>query len=329
MRRALLLAPACLVPACLVPACLIPAAHAATLRPMTTLSAPVVRLSDLFDDAGPNAARVLGPAPRPGERIVVPAAQLAAIARQFGVDWRPGSAGERAVLDQPGRSLPRDILLEALRPALAHAGAGQDLDIELTSFDAPMIPLLARPAASVEQLDYAAGSADFVAALLVGGPGMPPLRFSVAGRLERLIDTLVPLRNLPAGAAVHADDLAPARRRAGLVRGEPVHALAEVAGRVLRRPLAEGQPLLAGDLARPASVSKGARVVMELRVPGMAITAQGVALDSGALGERIAVLNPASQLIVAGEITGPDRIAVQPDAPPRPAAAAEAQVAAR
>ncbi len=47
--------------------------RAATLRPMTTLSAPVVLLGDLFDDAGANAARVLGPAPRPGQRIVVEA----------------------------------------------------------------------------------------------------------------------------------------------------------------------------------------------------------------------------------------------------------------
>ncbi len=72
-------------------------AMAASLRPLTTLAAPVVRLSDLFDDAGPDSARVLGTAPVPGARIVVEAAQLAAIARQFGVDWRPSSASDRAV----------------------------------------------------------------------------------------------------------------------------------------------------------------------------------------------------------------------------------------
>ena len=63
-------------------------AQAATLRAMTTLHASVVRLSDLFDDAGANADRVLGPGPGAGGRIVVEAAQLGAIARQFGVDWR-------------------------------------------------------------------------------------------------------------------------------------------------------------------------------------------------------------------------------------------------
>jgi flagella basal body P-ring formation protein FlgA len=80
---------------------------AATLRTMTTLHASVVRLSDLFDDAGANADRVLGPGPGAGGRIVVEAAQLGAIARQFGVDWRPGSSADRAVLDRPGRPMRR------------------------------------------------------------------------------------------------------------------------------------------------------------------------------------------------------------------------------
>src|SRR5271154_2790337 len=87
------------------------AAQAATLRPLTTLAAPVVRLCDLFDDAGPHADRVLGPGPAPGGRIVIEAAQLAAIARQFGVDWRPGSPVDRAVLERPGELLPRDEVM--------------------------------------------------------------------------------------------------------------------------------------------------------------------------------------------------------------------------
>src|SRR5689334_10184716 len=81
-------------------------AEAARLRPMTTLTSPMVRLSDLFDDAGPEADRVLGPGPAPGGRIVVEAAQLGWIARQFGADWRPASPADRAILDRPGRVLP-------------------------------------------------------------------------------------------------------------------------------------------------------------------------------------------------------------------------------
>src|SRR5690349_8906480 len=95
--------------------CLGSTTQAATLRSMTTLHAPTVRLSDLFDDAGANADRVLGPGPAAGGRIVVEAAQLRAIARQFGVEWRPASSADRAVLDRPGRPLRRDDVLDAVR----------------------------------------------------------------------------------------------------------------------------------------------------------------------------------------------------------------------
>ncbi|MBC7801400.1 MAG: flagella basal body P-ring formation protein FlgA, partial [Gemmatimonadaceae bacterium] len=81
--------------------CAMPAS-AATLRPFTTLTGPVVTLADLFDGAGD---RALGPSPAPGARITVEARQLDAIARQFGVDWRSTGAGDRVVLDRPGRAL--------------------------------------------------------------------------------------------------------------------------------------------------------------------------------------------------------------------------------
>jgi flagellar basal body P-ring formation protein FlgA len=122
-------------------------ANAATLRTMTMLHAPVVRLSDLFDDAGANADRVLGPGPGAGGRIVVEAAQLGAIARQFGVDWRPASSADRAVLDRAGRPLRRDDVVDAVRGALIAGGASTDCDVELTGFNPPLVPEDADPPA--------------------------------------------------------------------------------------------------------------------------------------------------------------------------------------
>jgi len=117
-------------------------AEPATLRSATTLQQPQVRISDLFDDAGPEAERVLGPGPSPGGRIVVEAAQAAAIARQFGVAWRPASSADRVVIDRPGRLLAREDLLGALRSALLGAGA-QDAfeDALLGRQAAPQFPV--------------------------------------------------------------------------------------------------------------------------------------------------------------------------------------------
>src|SRR5580658_114020 len=94
--------------------CLIPSANAAVLKTRTTLHGPEVYLRDLFEDAGANADRLLGPGPGPGGRIVVEARQLKAIARQYEVDWHPVSAADRAVLEWPGRPLKREEALAAV-----------------------------------------------------------------------------------------------------------------------------------------------------------------------------------------------------------------------
>src|ERR1700704_2347662 len=83
-------------------------AEAATLRSMTTLHGPTVYLRDLFDDAGPNADRELGPGPEPGGRIRLEAAQLNAIARQYNVAWRSVSSADRAVLEWPGHPMRKE-----------------------------------------------------------------------------------------------------------------------------------------------------------------------------------------------------------------------------
>ena len=63
-------------------------------------------------------------------------------------------------------------------------------------------------------------------------------------------------------------------------------------------------------------VAKGATVLMVLDSPGIALTAQGQAMETGAIGERIRVMNPTSRAVVEAEVIGADRVRVAPDAVP-------------
>ena len=295
------------------------AAEAATLRPLTTLKAPVVRLSDLFDDAGPLAGHVLGPAPAPGERIVVGARQLAAIARMFGVAWQPQSGADAAVLERPGRVLPRAMVLDALRAALGGIGAPADYDVHLPGFVAPMVSQQGHLEVSVEQLDYNADSARFSATLIVIAEGMAPLRLRVAGRADEMAELPVPTHRLPAGSVPRAEDLALVRVRVGALHGPVAHSPAEVIGMTLRRPAEPRAPLPLADLARAGTVEKGTPVVLQVETGGLSATTQGIALATGAPGERIPVLNPLSRMVVQGEVLPSGVIAVAPGSMPAPA----------
>jgi flagellar basal body P-ring formation protein FlgA len=291
-------------------------AHAAMLRPLTTLDGDVVHLSDLFDGAGSGAARVLGPAPAPGGRIVVAAPQLAAIARQFGIDWTPPSPSARAVLERLGRAMPRETLMRALRTALAGAGAGEDLDIDLGAFTAPMIPPGATAEANVEQLDWDAASGRFTGLLAINADGMTPQRLRVSGIAQEMATLPVPVRRLNPGHVVRAEDLRLARVRAGLAGGEVVHAQVEAIGMTLRRQAIAGQPITTGDLQPTPMVAKRARVTMRLSAPGLSLVAMGQALDAGSQGEQIRVVNIASHAVVAALVVGPDEVRVLPGSQP-------------
>jgi flagellar basal body P-ring formation protein FlgA len=296
--------------------CLGSTTQAATLRTMTTLHAPTVRLSDLFDDAGANADRVLGPGPGAGGRIVVEAAQLRAIARQFGVDWRPASSADRAVLDRPGRPLRRDDVLDAVRSALLAGGASADCDIELAGFTPPLVPFEADPRPVVSDLDYDPNAGRFSAVLSVTGEAMEPIHVRIAGRVDETLELPVTAARLLAGSVLRAEDLHMARVHTTLLRGEIVHRVADAIGMQARRQIAVGQPLAVAELVRPTMVQKGANVQMLLDSPGIVLTAQGQAMEAGAIGERIRVVNPVSHAAVEATVIGPDRVRVAPNGVP-------------
>jgi flagellar basal body P-ring formation protein FlgA len=285
---------------------------AATLRTMTTLHGPVVYLRDLFDDAGANADRALGPGPGPGGRIVVEAAQLDAIARQFRVDWRTSSKADRAVLQWPGSPLPHADAVAAVRAALVAAGASEECEVQLPGFSPPVVPLGATSRVEVSQLDYDRSSGRFTAALNVLAEGMDPINTRLTGRADDTISLPVATMRLPAGTVLSPEDLHIARIHTSLVHGEVVRSLPQAMGMQLKRQLAPGQPLATAELAPPTMVQRGATVEMQLNAPGLSLVGKGVALEAGAEGERIRVQNPSSHSVVEAEVAGPGLVRVMP-----------------
>ena len=319
MKRVLILAGVCMASP----------AHAATLRMMTTLDGPRVYLRDLFDDAGPNADRVLGPGPAPGARIVVEARQLKAIANQFGVDWRPASGSDRAILEWPGRPLRKEEVIGAIRSALMGQGAAVDCDIEVPGFQAPLVPVSGASAPMVTQLDYDRDQGRFVAILSVTGPGMEPIAVRASGQVSDVIEVPVAVARLPAGAIPRPDDVRMARVHVATINGEVAHDPRAVIGMQLKRQIPPGVPIAIADLTRPTEVTRGTPVRLRLEAEGLSLAGEGMALESGSSGERIKVRNISSQAVIEVVVTGPGEARVLPGTAPITAQARLGQTAER
>jgi flagellar basal body P-ring formation protein FlgA len=291
-------------------------AEAATLKPMTTLHAPVVRVKDLFRDAGAEANRVLGPGPGPGGRIVVEAAQLAYIARRYDVDWHPEGPGDRAILDRPGRPLSLKEIMAPLRASLLIAGAAANCDIDLAPFTPPLVPPEGGFSAAMTGLQYDGQSGRFTALLTISGATMDDITVNLAGRAEATMEVPVAAGRLAAGTVITASDLRMARLRASEVTRDIARNIQDAIGLELRDQIADGHPLPRAELERPLLVTKGARVVMLLDSPGIALTAEGKALDDGSEGDQVRVQNPVSHAIVQARVLADGRVRVDPDALP-------------
>ncbi len=212
--------------------------------------------------------------------------------------------------------MQRETVLDAMRAALQAAGASDDCEIELPGFSAPLVPAEAEVHAVATQLDYDSGSGRFTAILTLTSAVMDPINLRVAGRADDTMELPVASARLPAGAVLRQADVHMARIRVALLRGEVAHAPSEAVGMQLRHATRPGQPLMLSDLERPALVERGSRVEMRLDAGGLAVVAQGSALESGATGERIRVMNPASRAVIEAVVTGPGQVRVAPDSLP-------------
>lgn len=279
-------------------------------RSLAVVEEGVVRLGDLFDGLGPRGATVLGPAPAPGQRQVVEAPQLAAIARSYGVAWRPIVGGERVVIERPGRPVERAEVLELLREALATRGLDTDSELDLQGFTPPLVPSSAFLQMAIEQAGLDSTGTRFAATLALAAEDMPTQRIRLTGRVVRMVEQVVAARRLPAGEVLGRSDVRVLRVPASSFRPGAVQRAELALGQVLRRPAMMEQPILAADLAAPVAIEKGANVTMVYEAPGIALTAQGRAMESAGRGGTLPVMNLGSRIVVEAQAIGPGRVRV-------------------
>lgn len=287
-------------------------------RSVVSIDRSSVTLGDLFSGLGSEAGRIIGPAPAPGRRIDVQARQLGAIARQFGVPWHLSeeAGSPEVVILRQGRAMPRKIVTAALQAPLAAAGAPVHAAISITPAELPMIPPHAAAHVVPLNVSYDAGSGQFTAALLISAPTMRSTQVRISGYAQPSRLAVVAAHALTPGEVITRKDVA--------LRRMPVHALspnapsgiADVIGLEAKRAVAEGAALNTKDLTHPRLVARGSTVRLDLTVPGLTVSAQGIALGSGTAGAVVPVLNPASHLVVQAIVDGPDHAHVVPGSRP-------------
>jgi flagella basal body P-ring formation protein FlgA len=315
MARNLIGAGAMALAAALLAATLRPA-DAAELRPSLKLSvevvADVVTVGDFFENAGDVAEKPLFRAPDIGTTGTVPAWKVLELARAAGLT----QAESAAVAEVPVTRLGREIGAMEVSKLIAAEGARQTLgdpaDLKVT-FEQPFEPRQAdtrsRTPVRIANLAWVSQTGRFEALVTVD-KGASIERVRVRGDMSETADVLTLVRPLNRGEIVTKDDVQVERQPKRVVGAFRAVDPNEIVGLAAKRQLRPGQPVVPSDFNRPLLVNRGETVLIVYESPGLVLSARGQALESGAKGDLVPVINPQSKRIVHGSVAGPGRVLV-------------------
>jgi flagella basal body P-ring formation protein FlgA len=277
----------------------------------TDVEGPYITLGDLFTGVGDRAAVPVARSPQAGRTAILDADWLARTALANDLDWHPQGSFVQAVVTRPGTTVPTEDILAALRQTLKRHGAPENGEITLSTAqraltipsDAPM-----DIGVSEDQYDPSTGRFSAMVEAPAGSPDAEHLRLS--GRIIDTREVPVPLRRLSRTEVIDARDIEYIRMRVDRLPKDAVMDAERLIGKSPRTFLRDGEPVRISNVVNPTVVEKGALVTMELRMPGIALTTQGRAVEAAGQGDTLRVTNTASNQVVLATVAGPNRVIV-------------------
>lgn len=288
---------------------------APTLRASVTVTSDVVRIGDLIDNAGSAALIPVYRSPDLGTTGALPVAQVLSVLRAKQVIGVMTGDIKEVQVTRLARTLASKDIENAVAAALERRfGLGEAANITVTldrsvaemRLDASNTGAL-QPAAT--RYDARSGRFDIVFEIANdSNPAPTKLRFT--GTAIETVEVAVLTRDIDRADLLKSSDLSLERRPKAEVAGEPA-ARDRSIGMQLRRPMRAGTPIRLADIVKPDFVVRDQAVTIIYQVPGLYLTTRGKAVESGAEGDIVSVLNLQSKRTLTGVVTGRGQITVQ------------------
>ena len=288
-----------------------PALADPTLNPSVTITGDVIRIGDLFAGAGAGAQDTVAAAPALGQRVTYKATWLAAVAQEHHLSWTPGSDFDQVSVERANRAITADTIAARLIGEVVTGPDSMNADIQL---DNPglrfVVPAEASDSIAVDGLNLDTRSGRF--SVFVSAPAGAPdaQRQRVTGRVIYKVELSVPNRAVQMGEVLRAADVESIKLPRDRVATDAIVDANQLIGKSARHALRAEQPVRLGDVQAPVLVHKGDLVEIDISTETMQLSAQGKAMDDGALGVGIRVANTKSNRVIDATVTGSNRVTV-------------------
>ncbi|MBR0811821.1 MULTISPECIES: flagellar basal body P-ring formation chaperone FlgA [Bradyrhizobium] len=318
-----------------------------TLRASVTVTSDVVRVGDLIDNAGSAALIPVYRSPDLGTTGTLTTAQVLSVLRAKQVIGVMTGDVREVQVTRLARTLASKDIEAAVGAALERRfGLGAAANITVT-FDRGVaeMRLDASNTGALQPVAtrYDARSGRFDIAFEIANDNNPaPTKLRFAGTAIETVEVAVLTRDIDRADLLKSSDISLERRPKAEVTGEPASRDRSI-GMQLRRPMRAGMPIRIADIVKPDFVVRDQAVTIIYQVPGVYLTTRGKAIESGAEGDSVSVINLQSKRTLTGVVTGRGQVTIQGasqsapmapaveqtsslkrDEPPAPAAAAAA-----
>ncbi|MCA1511833.1 flagellar basal body P-ring formation chaperone FlgA [Bradyrhizobium sp. NBAIM01] len=288
---------------------------APTLRASVTVTSDVVRIGDLIDNAGSAALIPVYRSPDLGTTGTLTVGQVLSVLRAKQVIGVMTGDIKEVQVTRLARTLASKDIENAVAAALERRfGLGDAANITIT-FDRSVaeMRLDASNSGALQPVAtrYDARSGRFDIAFEIANDGnAAPTKLRFTGTAIETVEVAVLTRDIDRAELLKSSDLSLERRPKAEVTGEPASRDRSI-GMQLRRAMRAGTPIRAADLVKPDFVVRDQAVTIIYQVPGLYLTTRGKAIESGAEGDTVSVLNLHSKRTLTGIVTGRGQVTVQ------------------
>ena len=298
------------------------------LRELVTVTADVVRVGDLVENAGAAAGVAVFRAPDLGQTGTVQVARVTEALRPHDIAGLDTAGLSEIVVTRLSRVITTKEIEERIAGALAGQNGFRDSRSLSVAFDRGVRSIHVEASVTAElgisRMNVEPRTGRFDVLFEIPGSAVArrlPLRFT--GTVMETVETVTLMRTLARGDTIRDSDVVIERRPRSEVAGDAIGA-DQAIGLSAKRPLRSGQVLRPSDLMKADVIQRNETVTILFETPGILLTVRGKALENGAVGEMINVLNVQSNRTVQAAVTGPGRVTIAATRPRVAAATAPA-----
>ena len=282
------------------------------LKNAATVSQDVIRVGDLWENAGDKAGLAIAQAPQPGKRVTLDTRWLANLAAHNGLDWHPASQFDHTVVERAGQTIDVEQVENELREAMNMEGLPATSTFEVNNRQALaiVIPTDITPTIAVKDLVMDRRTQRFAATVEIPAGAPNATRIRITGRTFATTRLPVLNRAMNRGETITAQDLVWVDVRDDNLRQDLEIDPKQIIGMEPRMLVKANAPIRIADLQRPMAVSRNGLVTMLLQTPYMSLSTQGRAMDDAGVGDMVRVTNLQTKQIVEGRVQGPGTVIV-------------------